>query len=153
MTGTVPSTTDSITALVTEQREALLRGDVAAVAACYTDDATSFDLRPPLGYVSPRSARVGELTDWLAGFDGPVRIEVRDLAIASSGDVAFGHSLNSMTATPMGSPAPFTLWYRATLGFRRVDGSWRIVHEHKSTPFHMDMDENYTFRAATDLQP
>ncbi|MGH3157151.1 MAG: nuclear transport factor 2 family protein, partial [Streptosporangiaceae bacterium] len=41
------------------------------------------------------------------------------------------------------------LWYRSTLGLRRLDGEWRIVHEHTSTPFYMDG----SLRAATDLRP
>jgi ketosteroid isomerase-like protein len=54
-----------------------------------------------------------------------------------------------MTATPAGAPAPFTFWFRSTFGLRCSDGSWRIVHQHDSTPFHMDG----SFRAATDLEP
>ena len=29
------------------------------------------------------------------------------------------------------------MWWRATQGFRRIDGKWRIVHEHSSAPFDM----------------
>jgi len=47
------------------------------------------------------------------------------------------------------SSRQFSFWFRSTLGLRRLDGEWRIVHEHTSTPFHMDGSG----RAATDLQP
>ena len=30
------------------------------------------------------------------------------------------------------------LWFRATLGFRKIDGEWTITHEHSSVPFYMD---------------
>jgi ketosteroid isomerase-like protein len=43
----------------------------------------------------------------------------------------------------------FDLWFRSTLGLRKSDGVWRIVHEHTSTPFYMDG----SFRAAVDLKP
>ena len=41
------------------------------------------------------------------------------------------------------------LWVRTTLGFRKADGRWRVVHEHVSVPFYMDGSE----RAALDLKP
>jgi ketosteroid isomerase-like protein len=36
-----------------------------------------------------------------------------------------------------------------TVCLRKLDGTWRITHEHNSTPFYMDG----SFRAALDLQP
>jgi ketosteroid isomerase-like protein len=41
------------------------------------------------------------------------------------------------------------LWFRATLGFRKIDGKWTITHEHSSVPFYMDG----SFKAAIDLKP
>ena len=41
------------------------------------------------------------------------------------------------------------LWYRQTLSFRKVDGAWKIAHEHSSVPFYMDG----SFGAAIDLKP
>ena len=61
--------------------------------------------------------------------------------------MAFVHCLTRMTATPMGSPDPFSLWLRSTFGLRRIEGRWLITHRHESTPFHMDG----SFRAATEL--
>jgi PhnB protein len=42
-------------------------------------------------------------------------------------------------------------WPRALteLGGAQLDGSWRIVHEHDSTPFYLDG----SLRAALDLRP
>jgi ketosteroid isomerase-like protein len=54
-----------------------------------------------------------------------------------------------MTAIPKGAPSSFTMWYRVTLGLRRIDEQWLIVHEHTSVPFYMDG----SFRAAVDLAP
>ena len=41
------------------------------------------------------------------------------------------------------------LWFRETLGFRKIDGKWTITHEHSSVPFYMDG----SFKAAIDLKP
>jgi ketosteroid isomerase-like protein len=41
------------------------------------------------------------------------------------------------------------MWFRLTIGLRKRDAGWRIVHTHASTPFHM----NEARKAALDLQP
>ena len=41
------------------------------------------------------------------------------------------------------------LWFRHTMGFRKIGNEWKIAHEHESVPFYMDG----SFRAAIDLQP
>jgi ketosteroid isomerase-like protein len=57
--------------------------------------------------------------------------------------------MTRLTATPQGMTESFTLWYRSTLGLRRTDGRWQIVHEHESVPFEMDG----SFQASLGLQP
>jgi PhnB protein len=65
-----------------------------------------------------------------------------------SGDLGVSHSLNLMTGTAA-SGHEVKLWYRQTLSFRKVNGAWKIAHEHTSVPFYMDG----SFRAAIDLKP
>jgi ketosteroid isomerase-like protein len=45
--------------------------------------------------------------------------------------------------------AKVDLWFRQTLGLLKIDGSWKIAHEHSSVPFYMDG----SFKAAVDLKP
>ena len=72
-----------------------------------------------------------------------------DVDTAAAGDdVAFSTSLNRMRATST-SGKQIDLWTRATIGFRKIDGRWLVVHEHVSVPFYMDGSE----RAALDLEP
>ena len=40
------------------------------------------------------------------------------------------------------------MWVRATLGCRRIDGDWVIVHDHESVPFDPESG-----RALIDLAP
>ena len=40
------------------------------------------------------------------------------------------------------------VWVRATVGLRKIDGRWKIIHEHASVPFYMDG----SYRAAVDLE-
>jgi PhnB protein len=41
------------------------------------------------------------------------------------------------------------VWFRLTLGLRKLGGEWRIAHQHESVPFYMDG----SYRAAVDLKP
>lgn len=128
----------------------MVPADAERLFAAYADDAVRFTLAPPLQQrPGTEYGTAAGIQRWLETFDGPVRIEHRDLTVHAAGDVAFAHALSSMTATPAGSGEPFTLWFRSTYGLRRVDGTWRIAHEHQSTPFHMDG----SFAAAVDLTP
>jgi ketosteroid isomerase-like protein len=160
MTGTVPSQHQNpnridegdetrIRALLAERAEAMRAGDAALLVAGYAPSAVKFDLAPPLRTAGPEVGDPDRLRGWFAGFDGPVDYEITELGVTVGADVAFTHSLNRLAATPMGAPGPFELWFRATLGLRKIDGSWRIVHEHNSTPFYMDG----SLRAALDLRP
>lgn len=149
MNATAPTHTDdtaAVAALLAEETEAMRTRDAQRAVARYAPDAVIFDLAPPLG----RRGRTAEgVAAWLTGFDGPVGIEIADLEVSVDGDLAFAQCLRRLTAVPAGAPEGFSFWYRATTCLRRVDGNWLVVHEHTSTPFHMDG----SFRAATDLRP
>jgi ketosteroid isomerase-like protein len=140
----------AVRALLDAQVAAHASRDAAGILAPFARGAARYDLAPPLQ--QGPGTLVGDLqgvTAWLATFDGPVLLEHRDLVVDAGGDLAFAHALTRMTATPAGAPNSFSFWFRSTWGLRQIDGTWRIVHEHQSTPFHMDG----SFRAATDLEP
>ncbi len=138
----------AIRQLVADHTAAMRAGDADGICRPYTSDAVIFSLAPPLVQPSGGARDVAQMQTWLDEKGGSVWSQVRDLQVTVDGDLALCTSLASMGAPP-DSPQPFTFWYRSTLGLRRLDGQWRILHEHTSTPFHMDG----SFRAATDLQP
>lgn len=143
-------TDTEILAVLDERAAAHAARDVQRMSAPFTADAACYTLAPPLQQGPDTSYGTPEgLEKWLATFDGPVLIEYRDPVVTADGDVAFVHTLTRMTATPAGAPGSFSFWFRSTFGLRRIDGAWRITHQHESTPFHMDG----SFRAATDLNP
>jgi ketosteroid isomerase-like protein len=134
-----------IRALIDRRVTALHAKDAGAVLSCLAADVVPFTLAPPL--VSTMTD-VNSYEAWFATWQGPIGTEIRDLAIAVSGDLGVSHSLNRMTGTSIGGHQ-VQLWYRQTLSFRKIDGEWKIAHEHASVPFHMDG----SFRAAIDLKP
>ena len=150
MNGTQRSQDEAqIRQLMAEQETAMRAKDAERLVCAYATDIVKFSLAPPLQSTGPKARDLNGLRSWFSGFDGPIDYEIRDLAVTAGGDVAFCHSLNRLSAKPHGAPQGFDLWFRATVGLRKIDGTWRITHEHDSTPFYMDG----SFRAALDLQP
>jgi ketosteroid isomerase-like protein len=56
------------------------------------------------------------------------------VAIHVDGDTAFAHCLHHFVPTPADHPCGQT-WMRVTVGYRRIDGKWKVIHEHVSIPF------------------
>lgn len=79
---------------------------------------------------------------------GQIGFEVRDLTISCSDNVAFACCLSRMLGERT-SGEQTDVWYRLTLGLRKINGKWLIQHEHESVPFYMDG----SLRAAVDLKP
>jgi uncharacterized protein (TIGR02246 family) len=133
--------------LVDDWAKALYAKDVDAVMACYAPDVVVFDLAPPLRNAGADLHR-SNFTQWFKTFRGPIGSQIRDLRIVAGADVAFSHGLNQITGEKT-SGEKIDVWVRVTVCCRKIDGSWKVVHEHVSVPFHMDG----SFRAAVDLEP
>jgi ketosteroid isomerase-like protein len=134
--------------LVLARAAAVGAKDARAMVARHAPDLVAYTLAPPLR--QPPTGREAEQAEtWLATFHGPMSMEIRDLEVAASGDVAYCTSLNCLTATPVGQTESFSLWFRATLGLRKTDGAWAVAHEHESVPFEMDG----SFQASITLAP
>lgn len=123
---------EAIRALIDSRVAALEAGDGSAAVASLAPDVVAFEVAGPLAMPSDQVLDAAATEAWLRGFDGPVHIEIADLAIHVGDDVAFAHSLNRLVASRNGQP--IDLWMRSTLGFRRIDGNWTIVHAHTSVP-------------------
>jgi len=140
------STTDreEIEALFERLAQAHADHDAHAIVETYAPDAVIFDLAPPLGR---RGMNRDNVAAWLAGWDGPVQIDARDVSLTVDGDLAFVSALNRMRGRQGGNDQD--LWYRTTVCLQRMSGRWQIVCDHSSVPFYMDG----SYRAAVDLKP
>ncbi len=122
--------------------------DPDALVAHYIPNGRAFTLAPPLEYVNGDERQRAFTKEWFSGFEDSMEFSIRDLEIEIEGDLAYCLFFMQLAATPVGDQR-FSFWYRITLGLRKVDGRWKISHEHESVPFHMDG----RFRAAVELQP
>ena len=140
------STTDraEIEALFQKLARAHADHDADAIVEAYTPNAVIFDLAPPLGR---RGMNRDNVADWLAGWDGPIQIDARDVSLTVEGDLAFVSAFNNMHGRQGGENQ--NLWYRTTMCLKRINGRWQIICDHSSVPFYMDG----SYRAAVDLRP
>jgi PhnB protein len=133
-----------IRAMIEDWAEGLRRKDAPRVVAHGTADYLHFSLAPPL---ISRTDRQG-LEAWFATWRGPLSYDMRDLSVTASGDVAFCTGLVRLAGTKTDG-GHNEIWFRLTLGLRKIGGTWKIVHEHESVPFYMDG----SMKAAVDLKP
>lgn len=124
---------------------AIRRKDAAALVSHHGDGYVHFSLAPPL--ISDGSDVRG-YNAWFDTWHGPLGYELQDLTVKSSGDLAFCHGLARLSGDKIGE-RKIALWFRLTLGFRKIGSDWKLVHEHESVPFYMDG----SLRAAVDLAP
>jgi uncharacterized protein (TIGR02246 family) len=139
------STNESqIRVLINERIKAVRDKDIESLLSQFSPDVVIYNLAPPLQISGPDRPGIEQ---WFAGYQTEIHIELRDLSIAASDEVAFCHYLYRTTGTLTGGQAA-DMWVRATLCLRKFDDKWLITHEHDSEPFDMQ-----TFQAQLDLKP
>ena len=135
----------AVRAIVEATVQAIRAKDAAALMAHYAEDVRAFDLLVPLEYTGSSTLHE-RAAAWLSSFEGPVQYDLHELRIAASDGTAFAHSLNHVRGRQ--STGEVDMWWRATLGFEKREGTWRITHGHSSVPFEME-----TGKAAVGLRP
>jgi PhnB protein len=143
-----PTTREAeIASLIDDWSEGLRTKDADRVISAFAEDSVMFVLAPPLAFTAATGPGRAGVEEWFASWDGQLGLESRDLSITASEDVAFAHSLDHLQGAKTDGET-VDMWFRTTLGLRKLDGEWKIAHQHQSVPFYMD-----TQKAAVDLKP
>jgi ketosteroid isomerase-like protein len=119
--------------LVDERVRAVRTKDLTAIRTRPADDVITFDVLPPLNSTGSASV-IEHMQKWFDGYDGPIDFSVHDLNIDAEGNVGFCSFLYHVGGT-LKTGGQVDMWVRATLCCRKIDGTWRIVHDHESVPF------------------
>jgi uncharacterized protein (TIGR02246 family) len=138
--------TTEIQALYESQFDAIRAKDLDRLMSFYSPDIVYYDVVPPLRFVGSDALRE-RFTHWFAGFQGPIGMDLRDLHVAASGDLAIAHFLSRSRGT-LTNGREVGSWVRGTSCCQRADGRWLVTHEHISLP--VDVAAG---RPATDLTP
>jgi ketosteroid isomerase-like protein len=127
MTSHHTSEEPGIRALIENWARAISSGDRKAILAHHAPDMLMFDFPPNI---------VRGLDEYNRTWDffyqsprGPISFVPRELKVTPGSDVAFASCLIHCDGTSAG---PLDL--RLTVGLRKIDGEWTIVHEHHSVP-------------------
>ncbi|MGK3202133.1 YybH family protein [Amycolatopsis sp. MEPSY49] len=125
--------TAALTALVESRAAAVAAKDVETLVAQYAEDVTLFDALGPLRDTG-RDVERKRLRAWFGAYRTSIGLRIRNLEVVADGDVGFAHYVFQVRGT-MTDGTEVDMAVRATIGFRRDDDGWKIVHEHSSVPF------------------
>lgn len=119
--------------LIEERVAAVGAKDAGPLVARLADDLVMFDVLPPL-----RSRGAGpvreKMRSWFDGYTSDIGYEVHELDVRADDRLGFCSFVYHVTGT-LQSGDDVDMWVRATLCCERVNGAWRIVHDHESVPF------------------
>jgi ketosteroid isomerase-like protein len=146
MEDVMASTESEIRALLDSQSEAMRTKDIDQLMSLYSPDIVYFDVVPPLQYAGAAALRARFLK-WFDGWKGPIGMEIRDLDILVSGNIAVAHWLSRSSGTLVNGHEVGS-WVRATSCCQRSAQRWLITHEHVSWPV-----DSQSGNAAKDLVP
>ncbi|MGA3226898.1 MAG: nuclear transport factor 2 family protein [Acidobacteriaceae bacterium] len=138
--------TAEIRQLVEHRSQAIRSRDFERSTSMMAADYLLFDVVDPLQSKGASAAR-NRAREWFATFQGPIGYEIHDLKINAGNEVGFSHGLNHVSATKLDGN-PLDMWWRVTVCYRKIDGRWKIAHEHNSVPFNVNNG-----KASLDLKP
>ncbi|MCH4562304.1 nuclear transport factor 2 family protein [Halomonas sp. EGI 63088] len=120
--------------------------DIDAIVAHYAPHIVAFDAVAQLQFKGVEAYR----QHWQACLElcpGLMDFELHEVVLHADGEVAFCHALHHCGDTN-DKGEPQVGWLRMTSGYRRIEGEWKVVHEHFSAPFEMESG-----KALFDLEP
>lgn len=132
--------------LIENRVKAVQAKDINAAVSHHARDVLMFDLVNPLRYSGSDMVRA-RTQEWFTLYDGSIGYEIRDLSITTGNDVAFCHYLYHVIGIRTDG-ANVSMWVRATLCLRKIDGTWMVTHDHESVPFDPESG-----KASLDLKP
>jgi uncharacterized protein (TIGR02246 family) len=125
--------TAEIRGLIERWAEAVHRGDLETVLAGHADDIVMFDVPPPDNGVRGIDAY---RATWPSFFEWQAKgasFEIVELDVVAGDDVAFAYAL-LRCGTPDELEKDPNNRLRLTLGLRKNQGRWVVLHEHHSFP-------------------
>jgi ketosteroid isomerase-like protein len=123
-----------IKTLVEGWADAVRRHDLSSILAYHDEDIVMFDVPPPLQ--SKGMDEYKKTWDLFFKYHEPSQaFDIEELAITAGENVAFAVAIMRCgSGTFSGPPKEGGFLFRLTVGLRKVDGDWRIAHEHHSVP-------------------
>ena len=132
---TNPEGTNNVTAIreIFDNWAAAVRAeDFNAIRSNHSPDMLMFDVPSPL-FLRGLDTYMDTWTLFYKSQVKPVVFNFDDIEITAGQDVAFVTAIGHCVYIPQGG-CPTKLEFRLTMGLRKQDGKWWILHEHHSVP-------------------
>ena len=111
---------------------AVRRRDVAGILRNHASDIVMFDVPPPFQSRGIEAYR--ETWDMFFSWSSdPIPFDIVDMTVTAGNDVAFAFAAMRCAGPDAGGKHE-ALDFRLTVGLRKIDGQWTIIHEHHSVP-------------------
>ena len=118
--------------LIARWSKAVRDQDLAGIRANHDPDILMFDVPPPF-LSRGLEAYMATWDMFFACVPKPVVFDFEDVEITAGQDVAFATAIGRCVSTDRNGDKE-NLRFRLTMGFRKHDGRWRVMHEHHSLP-------------------
>lgn len=116
---------------------ALYDKDIERLAEYYSEDCTTFDVG---AQVKGPEAIKSLWEPCLQFFGDHIGIQRKNESLIVSEELALFTSYNRLTGMASDMDAAKS-WLRATVVLRKLEGEWKIIHEHISFPFECDKEK------------
>jgi uncharacterized protein (TIGR02246 family) len=120
-----------INGLIDRWAKAVREENRAAIRAGHDPDMLMFDVPPPF-LSQGLDAYMATWETILSTAEKPIRFHFTDVKVTAGDDVAFATAIGHCVDLSSGKREE--LDFRLTMGLRKIDGRWRILHEHHSLP-------------------
>jgi len=120
-----------IKGLIDRWAKAVREENRAAIRADHDPDMLMFDVPPPF-LSQGLDAYMATWEPFFSTAEKPVRFHFTDVKVTAGDDVAFATAIGHCVDLSSGKREE--LDFRLTMGLRKIDGRWRILHEHHSLP-------------------
>jgi len=112
--------------------DAVRRRDIAGILQNHAPDIVMFDVPPPLRSDGIEAYR--KTWDTFFGWsNNPIPFDFASMDVVAGREVAFCFA-TLHCAEPGEAGEHIPLDFRLTIGLRKIDGRWTIMHEHHSVP-------------------
>ena len=123
---------DDVRAVIEAWAQAARQNRKEDVLKNHVSDLVVFDVLPPMKYESAESYR-RSWDGWQPETQGEGKFDLENLSVTAGAEVAFAHSFIRCGGS-MPDGRTFEDLVRATFCLRKLDGYWKISHQHISKP-------------------
>jgi ketosteroid isomerase-like protein len=119
--------------------------DINGMIGLYDDHVMIFDMWVQ-GYQKGLTEWSGVITEWLGSL-GEERVNVTFEMIETNegGDIGFGSALVTYQAIAPDRTVIRSMKNRVTIGFRKENSQWKVIHQHTSCPITPNLEAILNF--------